>query len=185
MKTTLLAITTSLSLILSTQVLADNGRHRDRDDHYAKVVRVVPVYKTVRISYQVQRCRGADDRGRHNHHTRLESPAKIVLGGLIGGAIGHELGKNSNQPLATITGAVIGTAIAHTTAAVYVPAERHELRREACRTETRYRNEQKLVAYDVTYRHHGQLYTTRTHEHPGNRIRINDHRRNDRDRHHR
>ena len=61
MKTTLLAITTSLSLILSTQVLADNGRHRDRHDHYAKVVRVVPVYKTVRISYQVQRCRGADD----------------------------------------------------------------------------------------------------------------------------
>jgi len=187
MNKTLLAVTTTISLALSTQVMADNERHRHHhhgNSRYAKVISVQPVYKTIRIAYEEQHCRQDFQRDRDRHYTRLESPAKLVLGGLLGGAIGHELGRNNNQDLATLTGVVIGTAIAQSTSAVYYPVERRQPAPPACHREIRYKNEHQLVAYDVTYRYHGRLYTTRMRENPGEHIRIDDERRHHWDHHH-
>ena len=191
MNKTLLAVTTAislatLSLATPTQVMADNDRHHQNrgNTHYAKVIRIQPIFKTIRVAYEKQNCRRDNDKERDNRHAIHESPAKLLLGGQIGGVIGHELGENSSQNLASFTGAVIGTAIAHTTGVVYYAVEGHSPRQQQhCHTEIQYKNERKLVGYDVTYRYQGRLYTKRMHEHPGERIKIDNETHDERNHH--
>lgn len=183
MNKTLLALTTTVALALSTSVMADHNRHDRHDRHdrhhdkhapYAKVVHVKPIYKTIRVSYPEKQCWHEEVRRPTKHRVNYVEPEKLILGGIIGGVIGHELGRNHNQELATVTGAVIGTAIAHNANAEYY--HRGEYRthtRKHCRVEERYRTERKLKGYRVTYRYKGDLYTTRMREHPGKWIRVN------------
>jgi uncharacterized protein YcfJ len=135
---------------------------------------VDPIYKTVRVAYPEKQCSYEEHRQPRKHRVSYVAPEKLILGGLIGGAIGHELGRNHNQELATVTGAVIGTAIAHSTNIQYYDRGDHGHQKPTyCRTETRYRTESQLQGYWVTYRYRGELYTTRMREHPGKRIRVN------------
>lgn len=188
MNKTLLALTTTVALALSSNVMAEHKKH-DRHGHkqqvLAKVVHVEPIFKTVRVALPVKQCWREEDRHNRNHRVHYVAPEKVILGGLIGGAIGHELGRNHNQALSTLTGAVIGTAIAHTTNSQRYDEhyEHNEWRHDRgdyrhqhnkhCRTEYRYRTESQLQGYRVTYRYAGEFYDTRTHKHPGKWIPIN------------
>jgi uncharacterized protein YcfJ len=172
-----LALPLALSMAVSAPVMADNDRdyryerhhdherhHHHRHSHYARVVRVEPIYKIVRVAHEERYCRRDNHRERFEHRINVVSPGNILLGGLIG--------------------AVIGAAIAHDATAVYRPVERHSPRQpRACHTQIHYTNQQKLIAYNVTYRYHGRLYTTRMHDRPGERIKIDDDR-HDRQNHH-
>ena len=192
MNKTLLGVTTALSLAalslaISTPATADNDRRHQhqRETHYAKIIRVQPIFQTVRVAYEEQNCRHNTVSEKEYRLTPPKSPAKLLLGGLIGGTIGHELGKNHNRDLATFTGAIIGSSIAHNAGIVYYPTEGNSLRHQQhCRTQIQYKNERKLVGYDVTYRYQGRLYTLRTQERPGAHIRIDDETRHQRNRGH-
>jgi uncharacterized protein YcfJ len=177
MNKTLLAMTTAVALALSSSVMADHNkpdRHDDNRAIYAKVVHVDPIYKTVKVSYPETICWREEARKPIKHQVKHVAPEKLILGGIIGGVIGHELGRNHNQELATFTGAVIGTTIAHNVNAQYYQnADYRTQERQHCRVENRYRTEQQLKGYRVTYRYKGELYTTRMREHPGKRIRVN------------
>lgn len=43
---------------------------------------------------------------------------------------------------------------------------------ERCRTETTYRDTDRVLGYEVTYRYGGREYPTRTDHDPGNRMRV-------------
>jgi uncharacterized protein YcfJ len=43
---------------------------------------------------------------------------------------------------------------------------------ERCRTETDWRNTNRVLGYDVTYRYHGREYTTHMDHDPGDRLRV-------------
>lgn len=180
MNKTLLALTTTAAIALSTSVMADHERHDRHDGHhdkhaiYARVVNVEPMYKTIRVSYPEKQCWQEEDRKPIKHRISYVAPEKLILGGIVGGVIGHELGRNHNQELATVTGAVIGTAIAHNANVQYYHTGEYRTQyREYCQVENRYRTEHQLIGYRVTYRYKGELYTTRMREHPGKRIRVN------------
>jgi uncharacterized protein YcfJ len=182
MNNTLLAIVTTIGFSISINAFADHDRHshhRDKYSDYAKVVHVEPIYKTVHISEPKQRCWKTEDRKPVIHRVNHAKPEQLIMGGIIGGVIGHELGKNNNQELATITGAIIGTAVAQSANTSYYyngeyrNGEYRSKPQQHCRTESRYRTEEQLKGYRVTYRYKGDLHTTFMRQHPGKRIRLN------------
>ncbi|MGD8566801.1 MAG: glycine zipper 2TM domain-containing protein [Gammaproteobacteria bacterium] len=150
-----------------------NRRHHDA---YARVVHVKPIYKRVRVAVPEQHCRHREVRKPVVRHIHRHDGGDIVAGGIIGGIIGHELGRGRDQGLATVTGALIGSAIAHEANSQYYTTGEYRVEHNRhCRTEMRYHTERRLIGYRVKYRYRGDIYVTRMDYHPGKRIRIDRH----------
>ena len=173
----ILALTTSLALIFSTSTLADHKRHTHKQKNqvrYAKVVHVEPIYRKVRVSHPEQHCWHEEIRKPVKRRANQSSPEAVLLGGIIGGVVGHELGRHSNQELATVAGAIIGSSVVYNANTQYYHTGEYKVKQHRhCRTENHYRTERRLKGYRVTYRFKGELYTTRMKHHPGKRIPVN------------
>jgi uncharacterized protein YcfJ len=141
----------------------------------ARVLSSTPIYRTVEISTPERQCWREEvartdyrDRGGYNSHT------PDLLGAVIGGALGNELGHNkSNKRVGAVVGALLGGSIARDL------ESRH--RREAvtyydtvqrCETVNYYRQEEKLVGYDVLYSYNGRDYSIRMPNDPGAYVRV-------------
>jgi uncharacterized protein YcfJ len=119
--------------------------------------------------------RGCDDCGRV---VRVESIGRrdnrvgggTVLGAIVGGALGNQVGKGDGRKAATIAGAVAGGAIANNAARrddeTYVSSERH------CREVDGGYEERRINGYDVEYRFRGETYMSRVNYDPGERMRV-------------
>jgi len=109
------------------------------------------------------------------------SEASAVLGAIIGGVIGHNLGNGGHgyraayrDRMATTAGAALGYAIVrdaqgggHVQGGRVVT--RHERR---CEMRPEYPEEQRISGYDVTYRYRGRIYHTVTDYDPGTQLRV-------------
>jgi uncharacterized protein YcfJ len=93
-----------------------------------------------------------------------------VVGSVLGGVAGNQVGKGRGRDAATVAGALLGAAIAHDLHDR--PSRVHYDTVERCRDVTRYREEERIDGYRVTYRYKGETYTTRTDHDPGDRIRV-------------
>ena len=107
-----------------------NRRHRDshsnRDQAYARVIDVQPVYRQVRIQKPQRECwteyqqHNTYEGQRHNSYDRgsrsSRSSTSPLLGTIVGGVIGSQVGRYTNGSGGSlggaIAGALIGTAIA-------------------------------------------------------------------------
>jgi len=122
-----------------------------------------------------------------------------IIGGVIGNQIGRHGGRGARNG-ATIAGAIIGSALANESSASASRSSnsgdnfRHRRQRrveqpalqntnrpsrtvttrpvERCRETVQTSYEQRIRAYDVTYRYRGQTFTTRMKRDPGNRIEL-------------
>ncbi len=177
------------SLMMSSNVIAsddddDHGDYRryqhyehhgyhERHATYAKVVGVDPIIVVSRTPYTQQQCwdervSSPSQAGR----TRPDAAGAMILGGLIGGVVGHQVDRHGNGKTATLLGTLVGASIGHdmsghaTQSAATVVSQR-------CQNVTRYENDERTVGYRVTYRYRGQTFVTRTDRHPGSRIRVN------------
>lgn len=165
------------ALAISTQAFARGSHHRD-DGYYvnAKVVRVEPILRVVRVAAPREVCwseqvRHVDD-GRRDHH----NPVPMIVGGVVGGVVGNQIGSRGKRDALTIAGTLLGAAVGHSISREsrhhyprsrsYTTIERH------CETQTEYHQEERLDGYHVTYRYHGHHFTTRTRHRPGKRIRV-------------
>jgi uncharacterized protein YcfJ len=147
------------------------------DDHgdyaYARVVDVEPRMRMVRVSMPHQECY-TDTR-----YVAVERPdsGPMILGGLVGAVIGHQLGSGHARGLGTLAGAVIGGAIGRD-AGRYRDHNEGDARPvqalESERCETRYDQhyEQQVDGYLVRYRYDGRTYETMLHYNPGDRLRV-------------
>lgn len=131
---------------------------------YADVLRSSPVYDTFRTSEPREECyderverRGGDGTG------------GAVLGAIIGGALGNQVGKGDGRKAATVAGAVIGGTIGHNQA---TGGDRYEGVERRCRIIEDYREERRLVGYDVEYRYRGEVYMSRLDFDPGDKLRV-------------
>jgi len=170
----------------SSLVYADHDypAHNNSDQHksqrskhkhiaYAKVVDVDPIYKTIRISSPEQQCWYEDVHKPIKRHVRRNKPENVLIGGIIGGVIGHHLGEGHNRNVATLAGTLIGSAIGRDSGTRTVHTGEYQVSQERhCETHTTYRTEEQLQGYRVTYRYQGELFTTKTRQHPGKRIRV-------------
>jgi uncharacterized protein YcfJ len=113
-----------------------------------------------------------------------DGSAGTVLGALIGGALGNQVGRGDGRRAATIAGAVIGGAIGNNLDRGrswdgrdrygYYPQVSYgpPTVQRVCDQRVEYRSERRVVGYDVTYVYNGRTYRTETREHPGDRIRV-------------
>jgi uncharacterized protein YcfJ len=134
---------------------------------YADVLRVDPIYETVRSSEPREEC--YDERVVHREGR--DGTGGAVLGAIIGGALGNQVGKGDGRKAATVAGAVIGGAIGHDQATrnnrSYEGVERR------CRVvDGGFREERHLLGYDVEYRYRGEVYMSRLDYDPGDRLRV-------------
>ena len=135
---------------------------------YADVLRVDPIYDYVRASRPQREC--YDDRVTRREDTRGNNTGATVLGAIIGGALGNQVGKGDGRKAATIAGAVAGGAIGNHAARgddrTYTETERH------CRDVDSNYEVRRIVGYDVEYRYRGETYMSRLGYDPGERLRV-------------
>jgi uncharacterized protein YcfJ len=97
-----------------------------------------------------------------------------LVGALIGGALGNQVGDGRGRQVARAAGAIIGGAVGHN-----VSRERQRQRYgderyvyERCDVRYRDRYEERIDGYEVTYEYAGRRYVTEMPYDPGDRIRI-------------
>ncbi|HUP98428.1 MAG TPA: glycine zipper 2TM domain-containing protein [Usitatibacter sp.] len=118
--------------------------------------------------------------------TRSDTGAAIgpgtVLGAIVGGVAGHQVGSGRGNDAATAAGAVIGGLIGNqadrdqgrvgpggrVTEVERVPVERNV---ERCRTVNEVR--EATLGYEVRYEYGGRQFTTRMDRDPGRNLRVN------------
>lgn len=153
------------------------SRHRDYDDRYdnrvdyAKVVSADPIYRNVRISQPRQEC--WDERVSYRENRGVNVTAGTILGGIIGGVAGHQIGGGHGRDAATAIGAVVGAGIGNNAAARNSGSYTRTGYETRCETINDTRYEQRVEAYDVSYRYNGQIYHTQMPYDPGERIAVN------------
>ena len=187
--------------LVAQSALADHGRHRgwDRpqgwereqgysDTDYARVIDVEPITRRIRVSEPRREC---------YQETRYEEPryesdraggpapaaGSMILGGLIGAAVGNQIGHGDGRRAATVAGALIGSALGHDAAArrnyrdgpyeevrSYEPPRAYSV--ERC--DVRYQEswEERVEGYRVAYEYNGRRYETRLPYDPGERVRV-------------
>ncbi len=170
-----------------------------RFTEYAQVIDVQPVYKNIRVREPRQECwiettqqivgyeQPRYERYQASRPEQHRSSSGVVVGSLIGGVIGNQLGRghsSKSRTGATIAGAIIGGAVGNEArgnpsrhrrpqtvqrpgAPIYQNVEV-----ERCKRVSESRLEQRLQHYDVTYSYKGRTFTTRTKRDPGSQIEL-------------
>ena len=157
----------------------DHGYYNDQDyrrhgRHYvsAQVVRVDPIFDRYRDDsrehcwYEQSGYRGRDD-----------GTGGAILGAIVGGALGNQVGHGDGRAAATIAGAAIGGSIGYNVDrnngyGGYRDGSIRRCERESGYGYDRDRYDERVVAYDVTYRYAGRTYHAVTDYNPGYRIRV-------------
>lgn len=196
MKTSfLLSSLASISLLLASNAFADHQAHyskhnkhhkhhgytevvrpqvayvrQDRPSYrqaeYARVTYAQPIYRSVAVEVPVESCRV--ESVAYNSRSGGDSFKGTVVGGLVGAALGHELGNGRGN--ATAAGGLLGAAIGNNVAGGKRVTRYED--RQVCSTAYRTEYQRELVAYDVSYNYLGRAYRTETRTHPGDRIAV-------------
>lgn len=180
----------SAGLLLAGQAaFADHGRwngpahHRHVADYdYARVVDVDPIVRHVRVTVPRREC-WTETRYETvqygGHDPSRGSAGSMILGGLIGAAIGNQIGRGDGRRAATVAGALIGTAIGHDVgdrraarAGTPVYTETRPYDTEHCEVRYEETHEERIDGYRVTYEYAGRRHTTELPYDPGDRIRV-------------
>lgn len=138
---------------------------------YADVLRVDPIYETVMINEPREEC--YERSGQYRERSGGDPTGGTVLGAIIGGALGNQVGKGDGRKAATVAGAVIGGAIGRDIDKNNGSAGgRYERGRETCRVVEVSREDRRVVGYDVEYRYRGEVFMSRLDYDPGERMRV-------------
>ncbi len=139
---------------------------------YAEVIDSRPIYQAVTVASPAEECWQEEVRVRDSRHQGSNTP--VILSTIIGGAIGNAVGNNkSSQRVGTVVGAVLG----HSVGRDIVRANSHPQPAryqtvQHCEAVTRYRDEERLIGWQVRYRYNGEEFSVRTDQDPGDRIRL-------------
>jgi uncharacterized protein YcfJ len=166
--TKLLLLAPLLSGCASNAAAAHRG---DSDRYYvdAPVVRVEPRYRTVRVGQPYRECWDEEvyvERPAYRSHTGT------ILGGIVGGVLGHELVGGRHHGIATVAGTVLGASVGRDVSARRRADDGYYTSRERCDVRHEYTQEQRIDGYRVTYAYAGREHVTITHYDPGDQIRV-------------
>lgn len=139
---------------------------------YAQVLESRAIYQSVTVAAPRDECWEEEVRVRESRHRGSQTP--VLISTIIGGAIGNAVGNNkSSQRVGTVVGAMLGHSVgrdivrsdSQTRTARYQTVQH-------CETVTEYRDEERLMGYQVRYLYNGEEFTVRTEQDPGEQIRL-------------
>jgi uncharacterized protein YcfJ len=142
---------------------------------YAQVISAEPVIRYVTVKTPVRECWEQTE-----YYTVDPRPAggagSTLLGAVIGGVVGHQLGSGHGKNAATFAGGLVGAAIGSDIARKRAleaggPVQRSRVV-ERCETQVREHREERIDGYKVIYQYHGQKYATTMPNDPGRKLRI-------------
>ena len=179
MNTRITAWVSALFLFGTTgSALADHDYRVARNDRamydYAKVISSQPIIDYVTVKTPVRECWEEMQYYTVDRGARHGGGATLV-GAIIGGVIGHQVGSGRGNDAATVAGSLIGAAIASDASRRrYDGYGEERVARPVERCETRFQahQEERIDGYRVTYRYHGQKYSTVMPYDPGQKIRV-------------
>jgi uncharacterized protein YcfJ len=178
-----LLITSALLFLVVTplaQAHHDNSYH-DRSGHSrgefkTRVINSTPVYKYITVRQPQTYCEPSVTRKpyAHSHNRRSHNNGATLVGGIVGGVIGHTASDQRHKGLGTIIGAVIGSSLAHSIESSNKKDSRtYQFQPQNCVvTYKKNRKVRVLDGYKVTYRSKGKLYRTFRQDKPSRYIRI-------------
>jgi uncharacterized protein YcfJ len=158
-----------ISSCLALAMVPAVSAHAGNGTTWAKVVNARPVYETVRYPVDQEVC-WDEEVWRRQPAARSATP--VIVGSIIGGVIGNQFGGGNGKVALTAAGAVLGGSIGNDVSHRRNPDGYYVVTERRCTVETDWRTEQRIVAWDVTYKYRGDLYQTRLREQPGDRIRV-------------
>ena len=163
----------ALLLAFSNLVSAQDDRRSGTAEEsvhfaWADVLRVDPIYTYERVARPERECH--DEEVTHREDRRGNNTGATVLGAIIGGALGNQVGKGDGRKAATIAGAVVGGAIGNSQARR--DDEHYTTNERRCREVDGGYEERRVSGYDVEYRYRGETYMSRLNYDPGERIRV-------------
>ncbi len=146
---------------------------------YAKVLEVQPVIEVVQTPEEQRICREEPVQRRV---AERRSPAPVIFGAILGGIIGNQLGhgsrhghhwyRHSNKAATTAAGVVIGGTVASLAQRDQNPPKYYTVTEENCYLQTSWHEEERVVAWDVTWQYQGKTYQSRMDTLPGDSIRV-------------
>lgn len=148
---------------------SDYPREGDGYYDYAEVTRTEAIARTVRVNTPREECWEEQVPVRESGYT---SATPMILGGIIGGVAGHQVGKGRGNDVATVAGTILGGSIGRDVGAANRSDSVHSVAETRCRQVDDYREEQRVEGYRVFYRYNGNDYETRMPHDPGERIRV-------------
>ena len=177
MKKTISAIAITVTVAISTGAHAAPRWQHERPQRYwdtARVIRVVPIIRQVQVSTPRRECWQEQV-----HHPVILShgpsrASSTLVGAIIGGVIGNQFGGGNGKRLATAAGTMLGASLGNDASRArerYASYDRvsEETR---CSTHVEYQMVERTDGYDVTYRYHGEIFTTRMAYNPGKHLRL-------------
>ncbi|SFN19577.1 glycine zipper 2TM domain-containing protein [Dokdonella immobilis] len=172
LKNVLLAALAGAALFAGSAQAQDRGYGDDRGPDnvrlaWADVLRVDPVYDEVVSTRPREECYDTEVERRDS---RGNNGAGTVIGAIVGGALGNQVGKGDGRKAATVAGALIGGAIGNNAAR---RDDRYYAEPETrCRTVSERYSERRIVGYDVQYRYRGDVFMSHLDYDPGERMRV-------------
>lgn len=159
-------------IAMSGSVAADyNDGYGNGTIEEARVLSAEPIYRTVQINDPVEECWQEQVRVPVNSGHKSYTPT--IIGAIVGAAVGNEFGSGRGRHAATAAGAVLGGSIGRDAQARHSPRHTRVEYQQRCEVVDRYRTEQRIDGYDVTYRYNGQVMSTVTQNDPGRTMRVN------------
>jgi uncharacterized protein YcfJ len=138
---------------------------------YADVLRVDPLYETVRYSEPREEC--YDEPVTRRERGGGDPTGGTVLGAIIGGVVGNQVGSGSGRKAATVAGAIAGGAIGRNVDRNNGGPDRvYESSERRCRVVEVEREDRRIAGYDVEYRFKGDVFMSRLDYDPGNKLRV-------------
>lgn len=138
---------------------------------YADVLRVDPVYETVRYREPREECQ--EQQVERIERGGGDPTGGTIVGAIIGGVIGSNVGSGNGRRAATAAGAVIGGAIGRDIDKNNGgPDRRYVGTEQRCRIVDVEREERRIAGYDVEYQFKGDVYMSRLAYDPGNKLRV-------------
>ena len=180
MTTYLHKVVASLLVMFTFPVWAGhNDRYSEPQYDYAKVVDTQPVFEIVQVPEERRVCR---EQTVQRRVAEYRSPGPAIFGAILGGVIGNQISRgnhnkhhhrnNHNRAAATFAGAAIGGVVASEIQYSKYPARYYTQNAQVCGMQTSWRSEERVVAWDVSWKYRGRIYHSRMDEPPGDRIRV-------------
>jgi uncharacterized protein YcfJ len=171
MKKSLLVTGIALSLVMTAPItLAGQARYGNKYTDTAKVVRVEPIIRTVRVNQPREECYDEQVAVRTGGY---RSATPTIAGGIIGGVLGNQMGSGHGKDLMTIAGVVLGGSIGRDIGYRHDPYGRYVTTTQTrCQLVNDYHEEERVDGYEVTYRYHGEEFVTTMPYHPGKHIKV-------------